>query len=98
MKNILEPLIIRIGKTSALYSAASGTFLLLAFLISKQNLLITIGLNYIMLAFIVNTSILLALIAALFLYTTHWKNIVVTIICVLLNIPLSIFYLTIVIN
>ena len=98
MKKSIEPQIIRIGKTSALYSAAIGTFLLLAFLISKQNLLITIGLNYIMLAFIVNTSILLTLIAALFLYTAHWKNIVVTIICVLLNIPLSIFYLTIIIN
>jgi len=94
----MEPLIIRIGKKAALYSAAIGTFLLLAFLISKQNLLIAIGLNYVMLAFIMNTIILLALIAALFLHTAHWKNIAVTIICVLLNIPLSILYLTIVIN
>jgi len=94
----MEPQIIRIGKMSALYSAAIGTFLLLAFLISKQNLLIAIGLNYIMLAFITNMIILLALIAALFLHAAHWKNVVVAIICVLLNIPLSILYLTIIIN
>ncbi|GGE45073.1 hypothetical protein EV200_104524 [Pedobacter psychrotolerans] len=94
----MEPLIIRIGKKAALCSAAVGTFLLLAFLISKQNLLIAIGLNDVMLAFIMNTIILLALIAALFLNTAHWKNIVVAIVCVLLNIPLSILYLTIIIN
>lgn len=98
MKNTLEPQIIFIGKKATIYSAAIGTFLLLAFQMSKQDSLIAIGISYILFAFVVNSLILLALIAALFFHTPHWKKIIATIICVLLNIPLSIFYLSIVIN
>ncbi|MFD2288317.1 hypothetical protein ACFSOV_19580 [Pedobacter petrophilus] len=94
----MEPQIIQIGKKAAIYSAAAGTFLLLAYLISKQDSLISIGISYILFAVFANVLILLALIIALFTQTLHWKKIVATIICVLLNIPLSIFYLSIVIH
>jgi hypothetical protein len=92
----MEPQIIPIGKKVALYSAVIGTLLLVSYLISKDNLLIKIGFTYILFAILINIFILLVLFIALFLHVAHWKNIVATIICVLLNIPLTIFYLTII--
>ncbi|MDY0907137.1 hypothetical protein SOM16_19580 [Pedobacter sp. CFBP9032] len=97
MTNTLEPQIILIGKKASIYSAVIGTLLLLAYLISNEHSLIAIGISYILFAFVINSLILLALVAALFFHTPHWKKIVATIICVLLNIPLSIFYLSFVI-
>lgn len=94
----MEPQIIQIGKKASIYSAAIGTFLFLAYLLSKQDSLISIGLSYIMCALVANSLILLALIITLFTYTLHWKKTVATIICVLLNIPLSIIYLSIIIK
>ena len=97
MTNTLEPQIILIGKKASIYSAVIGTLLLLAYLVSNEQSLIAIGISYILFAFVINSLILLALVAALFFHTPHWKKIVATIICVLLNIPLSIFYLSFVI-
>lgn len=94
----MEPQIIQIGKKAAIYSAVAGTFLLLAYIISKQDALIEIGISYVLFAIFANTLILLALSTALFTQTSHWKKIVATIICVLLDIPLSIFYFFIIIN
>lgn len=93
MEEIKEPQMIYIGKKLAYYSALIGTIILIAYLISHAEFLIGLGLVYVLSALVINGIFLLVLLLELMYNTAYWRAYTIAIICMLLNIPLSFFYL-----
>lgn len=94
MKENTEPQMIYVGKKLAYYSAVIGTIILITYLISHANYLIELGLIYVLLAFVVNGIFLLVLLLELIYNRAYWKSYMATIIAMLLNIPLSLLYIS----
>ncbi|SDD53360.1 hypothetical protein SAMN04488024_106148 [Pedobacter soli] len=93
MDEILEPQMNYVGKKLAYYSALIGTLIFLTYLLSKSLFLMIAGVVFILGAGIVNVLVLAVILIELICNQTHWRSTVVTIICMLLNIPLVILYL-----
>lgn len=75
-----------------------GTILLLFFLISQSNILLDIGLFYVIIASTLNAIIFIGLITNAIINYQYYKENLTTIILVVLNIPITIGYIIIVIN
>ncbi|MGM9478444.1 hypothetical protein ACS5PU_18610 [Pedobacter sp. GSP4] len=92
MKEIPDPQMIYIAKKLAYYSALIGTIIFVSFLLSKATYLMGLGLVYILSATVINAIFLLVLVIELIYNPIHWRSYLATIICMLLNIPLSMLY------
>lgn len=93
MDEILEPQMNYVGKKLAYYSALIGTLIFITYLLSKSLFLVIAGVVFILGAGIVNVLVLALILIELIDNQNHWRNSVVTIICMLLNIPLVMLYL-----
>lgn len=93
MEEITEPQMNYIGKRLAYYSAIFGTLIMVTYLISNSFFLLVVGAVYILGAALINTLVLLLILIELISNQKLWRSSVATIICMLLNIPLSIFYI-----
>ncbi|WP_343532119.1 hypothetical protein [Pedobacter sp.] len=84
---------IQIGRQSAIWSFSIGTFLFLAYCITNSSIFLVIGLCYLLLAILYNTTILLIVIVSAFskkgMFVEHLKAIGL----MLLNIPVVLIYL-----
>ncbi|TDG36573.1 hypothetical protein EZJ43_08650 [Pedobacter changchengzhani] len=98
MKKPEESKIIQISKKVAVCSTGIGTLILLAFLITKADLLMPFGLCYILIAIVINGVFALLLVIECLSNLIHWRKYIATIIFMLVNIPLSIFYCYIALN
>lgn len=96
MKENIEPQMIAIGKKVARYSAISGTFILLTFLISNRLEIAFFGLAFVFLAAITNGIIVFILVIELIYNIDYRQRIAAVILYMLLNIPLTIVYFLIV--
>ncbi|QNR85750.1 hypothetical protein H9N25_04625 [Pedobacter riviphilus] len=97
-EEIKEPQMIYVGKKLAYYSAFFGTMILIAYMISHAGFLIGLGLVYVLSAFVINGIFLLILLLELIYNTDYRRAYIVAIISMLLNIPLSFFYLFLVLH
>lgn len=95
-KEIKRPLLIETGKWMAVLSAAIGTIILLAYFALKVSEMMLVGFIYIYFAAAINGLFFLVLLLECFRQQNHWRKIVATMIIMLLNIPLVIFYILIV--
>lgn len=93
MEETIEPQMNYVGKRMAYYSALIGTLILITYLISHADFLAVVGVIYILSATVVNTLVLMVVLIELICNQSSWRSSVVTIICMLLNIPLVILYL-----
>lgn len=84
--------------TIAVTSFIIGTILLLAFIIYPSDVLVTIGLFYILIALSLNTITIIELITNSFINYQYNKENLTTILLVTLNIPIAIGYAIIVLN
>lgn len=75
-----------------------GTLLLLFFIISQSNIVLDIGLFYVIIASVFNVIVFVGLITNAILNYQYYKENLTTIILVILNIPITIGYIIIVIN
>jgi len=98
METLKRPELINIGKWMAISSAAIGTLILLAFFASKATELMFIGLFYIYLATAVNGIFFLVLLFECFRQKEYWQKIAATMLIMLFNIPLSLFYCFLALN
>ncbi|GGX21221.1 hypothetical protein [Aquimarina muelleri] len=90
-----------INKSALIIAIASfilGTILLLFFIISPSNILVDIGLFYILIAIVLNTITCIELITNSFINYQHNKENLITILLITLNIPIAIGYIIIVLN
>ena len=81
------------GVMCAKYSFLIGTVLSLAHFIIKADLLMMIGLFYVIIAIIINTILFLALLLALVNPTESRIKIMMAMLVMVLNIPISFLYL-----
>ena len=95
MKEILAPQMNYLGQRLAYYCALIGTLILITFLISNSFYLMVAGAVFTLGAAVVNILVLSIILIELICNQSHWRNSVVTLICMLLNIPLSISYMLI---
>lgn len=95
MEDIPEPQMNYVGKTLAYYSALIGTLIFITYLISGSFLLLITGAVFTLSAALINITVIALIIIELISYQKHWRNAVVTIICMLFNIPLAISYILI---
>ena len=93
MEEILEPQMNYVGKRLAYYCALIGTLILITYLISNTFYIMMIGAVFILSAAVLNILVLAIILIELICNQTHWRSTVVTIICMLLNIPLVILYM-----
>ena len=93
MDEILEPQMNYVGKKLAYYSALIGTLIFITYLLSKSLFLVIAGVVFILGAGIVNVLVLALILIELIGNQNHWRSTLVTIICMLLNIPLVMLYL-----
>jgi len=93
MEETIEPQMNYVGKRMAYYSALIGTLILITYLISRADFLAVVGVIYILSAAVVNTLVLMVVLIELICNQSSWRSSVVTIICMLLNIPLVIIYI-----
>ncbi len=75
-----------------------GTLLLLSFLISQSNTFLSIGLFYLLIAFVFNTITLIGLVINSIINYQYYKENLITISLFLLNIPITIGYIILVDN
>lgn len=87
-----KPQIIKISQQLAKLSAIIGTSIFAFFIITRINETLLFGLTYILIAATLNGIFLIALAIYLFHHREQWRNIVATMIFMMANIPLSIFY------
>jgi hypothetical protein len=97
-EEIKRPELIKTGKYMAMFSAAIGTIILLAYFALKVDELMFVGLFYIYFATAINGIFFLVLLLECFRQQEHWRKIAVTMFFMLLNIPLSIFYCFLALN
>jgi len=97
-EEIKRPELIGIGKWMAVYSAAIGTIILLAYFALKVDKLMFVGLFYIYFATVINGVFFLVLLLECFRQQNHWRKIATIMFFMLLNIPLSIFYCFLALN
>jgi hypothetical protein len=83
---------------AATISFLLGTLLLLFFIISQSNIVLDIGLFYVIIASVFNVIVFVGLITNAILNYQYYKENLTTIILVILNIPITIGYIIIVIN
>ena len=74
-----------------------GTILLLLFLITQSNIILDIGLLYVIIAFVLNAITLVGLLVNLILNHQYYKENLFTILLFLLNIPITILYVMLVV-
>lgn len=87
------------GRISAITSFFIGTFLFLGFTILKIEALVPIGILYVLFCIIINLLILLILILKISIKVYKQQSVfthIVTLITLLLNIPITIYYTSIV--
>ncbi|WP_160112144.1 hypothetical protein [Aquimarina sp. AU58] len=75
-----------------------GTLLLLFFLISQSNIVLDIGLFYVIIASVLNVIVFVGIITNAIINYQYYKENLTTIILVVLNIPITIGYIIIVMN
>jgi hypothetical protein len=75
-----------------------GTILLLFFLISQSNIVLDIGLFYVIIASVLNVIVFVGIITNAIINYQYYKENLTTIILVILNIPITIGYIIIVMN
>jgi hypothetical protein len=97
-EEIKRPELIETGKYMAMFSAAIGTIILLAYFALKVDELMFVGLFYIYFATAINGIFFLVLLLECFRQKEHWRKIAATMFFMLLNIPLSIFYCFLALN
>uniref|UniRef100_UPI004048DFC1 hypothetical protein n=1 Tax=Flavobacterium sp. TaxID=239 RepID=UPI004048DFC1 len=86
----------KLAKLLALLSFSIGTFLLVLFYITKNEIIIIIGFYYVITALLFNSIVFINLIFNLIVYKTmYWFQLKSTFI-LLLNIPITLLYLKIV--
>lgn len=93
MDEIPEPQMSYVGKKIAYYSTIIGTLIFLTYLISNSFFLIIAGAVFTLSAAIVNITVIALIIIELISYQNHWRRALITIICMLLNIPLVLLYI-----
>ena len=82
----------RLGKITFLTSFLAGTLLLILFLLTKEGILITAGLYYIMMAFVINLLIALYELVEYITDTSGKKSSGNSVLLMLANIPVAIGY------
>ncbi|RDC58295.1 hypothetical protein DU508_05000 [Pedobacter chinensis] len=92
MNNSTEPQIIDTCKRLASRSAILGTLIFVCFAIIRIPEMMFFGLMYILFAGLINGIFFIALAVSCFTNKAYWQKIVATMIFMLANIPLSIFY------
>ena len=92
MNGQTEPQIIDTCKRLTKITAIIGTVIFVLFIISGIKELSIAGLMYIGFAGLINGIFLIALAIASFIHKIYWRKILATIVFMLANIPLSIFY------
>lgn len=90
MKEMLQ---LKIGRLTAAWSFIIGTILFLSYQITNRSILLPIGLYYIFFAFIINIIVLLVLIVSVLNDRENWISHLKVIGFLLLNIPVTLFYL-----
>ncbi|TPN81725.1 hypothetical protein [Aquimarina algicola] len=75
-----------------------GTILLIAYLVSQSNSLISVGLIYVTIALALNTISFISVFANTLIHLKHYKENLVTLVLIILNIPITLGYITIVEN
>lgn len=93
MEEISGPKMSNVGKKIAYYSATIGTLIFLTYLISNSFFLIIAGAVFTLSAAIVNITVIALIIIELIRYQNYWRRALITIICMLLNIPLVMRYI-----
>ena len=89
------------GRISALFSFVLGTLLLLMYLLFKEEVLIMVGIFYVLFCMAINTIILLILIIKFFTKAFKDQSIkahITTLIVMVLNIPIAFLYILIVVD
>lgn len=92
MSKKTEPQIIDTCKRLTKISAIIGTTIFVLFIISGIKELSIVGLMYIGVAGLINGIFLIVLVIAGFIHKIYWHKILATIVFMLANIPLCIFY------
>lgn len=86
------------GKTAFYLSFAMGTLILIIFLLTKSEVLLTIGFYYVLAAAVINVIVFFYEFVAFISNSKHNKPHGNSAVLVLLNIPISIIYFLAVIN
>lgn len=91
-----EPLIIDVAKKTAILSFVFGTIQLLAYLVTRSNNLIYLGVVYVYIAFFVNLLILIILLIMAITNSENRNRKWLAILYLLLNLPIAFGYFVIV--
>ncbi|WP_406826068.1 hypothetical protein [Pedobacter sp. KACC 23697] len=92
-EDIPEPQMNYLGKRIAYYSAIVGTLIFFTYLISNLFFLMIAGAVFILGAAILHILVLALIIVELISNKAYWRNSLLTISCMLLNIPLVMLYI-----
>ncbi|SFA45939.1 hypothetical protein SAMN04488511_105198 [Pedobacter suwonensis] len=93
MEEIPESQMNYLGKKIAYYSALVGTLIFVTYLISNSLFLMIAGAVFTIGAAISNVFVLAIILVELIFNKSYWRNSIVTVICMLLNIPLVLLYI-----
>jgi len=93
MEEIPESHMNYLGKKIAYYSALVGTLIFVTYLISNSLFLMIAGAVFTIGAAILNVFVLAIILVELIFNKSYWRNSIVTVICMLLNIPLVLLYI-----
>jgi ABC-type methionine transport system permease subunit len=85
--------VINLGKKSALFSFLLGSIIIVFYYFTHYNSVIYFSLFFIIVAFIVNTTIAIYLIIGYFKYKPFKNAIIKTLLLMIVNIPIGLFYL-----
>jgi heme exporter protein D len=89
---------IKIGKYTFFTSLAVGTYLLVGFALTENDLFVTGGIFYLPIAFSVNLLILISLLVFSILWKKKRKECFIGIGFLLINIPVAVFYFWVIIK
>ncbi|MBC6110022.1 hypothetical protein ACFOG5_07365 [Pedobacter fastidiosus] len=87
--------IVSFSRKISLYSFVSGVLITILYILTKEGFLMSFGLLYTVIAFFANIIVLLMLLGTMIIHQDHWKDITISLLILLANIPafFACFYL-----
>ncbi|PWS31194.1 hypothetical protein [Pedobacter paludis] len=86
-KNDYPLYIVSFSRKLALYSFLSGVLITIIYIVTKEDSLMGFGLLYSAIAFFANIIVLLMLFGTMIIHQDYWKDISISILILLANIP-----------
>ncbi len=87
IKNESTLYMVSLSRKLSLYSFACGVLITMLNILTREDFLISLGLLYTVIAFLANAIVLLMLIGTMFIHQHHWKDITISSLILLANIP-----------